>query len=258
MRPGGARLAMRRALLAVLFLAAAPLALADTVTVFAAASLKESLDTVAHAFEAASGHKVAIAYAGSNVLARQVEKGAPADLFLSADVDWIDYLEARGLVAAGSRRDLLGNDLVLVAPRESKVSLGLVRGVDLAGALHGKRLAIANPDAVPAGKYAKMSLVALGAWSAIERQLAPVDNVRAALLLVARGEAPLGVVYRTDARAEPRVRIVDAFPADTHPPIVYPMVRLKRSTSPAAAALAGYLGSNEARGMFERFGFRAP
>ena len=252
----GGRHAMRRALLFCLALLAAPLAAADTVTVFAAASLKEALDAVAAAFERQRGHKAVISYAGSNVLARQIVNGAPADVFFAADTDWVEYLENRKLVSPNSRRDLLGNDIVLVAPASSKVSLGLVAGVNLAAALQGKRLAIANPDAVPAGKYAKVSLMALGAWTAIEKQLAPTDNVRSALLLVARGEAPLGVVYRTDAMAERRVRIVDTFPAASHPPIVYPVVRTARGASAAARAFADFLGTPEALGTFERFGFR--
>ena len=252
--PRGARFAAR--VLALCAALAAPAALAAQVTVFAAASLKESLDAVARAYERASGDKVTISYAGSNALARQIENGAPADVFFSADTDWIDALEKRGLTLPGSRRDLLGNDLVLIAPANSKVSLGLVPGVDLARALGDRRLAIANPDAVPAGRYGKDALTMLGAWSALEKRLAPTDNVRSALLLVARGEAPLGIVYLTDARAEPRVRIVDKFPEATHPRIVYPVVRMKRGASPAGARFADYLGSAEARGIFEHFGFR--
>ena len=236
-------------------LLAAPVALAAQVTVFAAASLKESLDAVIQAYERASGDKVVVSYAGSNALAKQIENGAPADLFFSADTDWVAYLEKRGLTLPGSRRDLLGNDLVLVEPATRKTALGLVPGVNLAAALGSGRLALANPDAVPAGKYAKDALVMLGAWPGVEKRLAPTDNVRAALLLVARGEAPLAIVYRTDALAEPRVRIVDVFPAASHPQIVYPVVRVRRSTNPSAAKFADYLGSTEARGIFERHGF---
>jgi molybdate transport system substrate-binding protein len=247
---------MRRAVLLVLCLVAASLARAETITVFAAASLKEALDAVAAAFEKKSADRIVISYAGSNMLARQIENGAPAALFISADTDWIDYVEKRRMTVPNSRRELLGNELVLIAPAGSRVTLGLVPGVALGTALQGKRLAIANPDAVPAGKYAKLSLQALGAWTEVEKQLAPVDNVRGALLLVARGEAPLGIVYRTDALAEPRVRIVDTFPPGTHPPIVYPMVRVKRGDSPVAAAFGEYLASPEAMGQFERYGFR--
>ena len=236
----------------------APLARAGDVTVFAAASLKESLDAAAKAFETASGNKVIISYGASNALAKQIENGAPADLFISADTDWIDYVESRKLVAPGSRVNLLANELVLIAPAASTVQLKLAPGVNVAQALGDKRIALANPDAVPAGKYARAAFTALGAWGAIEGKLAAADNVRAALALVARGEAPLGVVYRTDAMAEKNVRVVDAFPAGTHPAIVYPIVRLKRASTPAASAFATYLASPESRASFERFGFRAP
>jgi molybdate transport system substrate-binding protein len=249
---------MRRLAALLLCIVLAPCARAGNVTVFAAASLKEALDAVAQSFESASGHKVVISYAGSNALAKQIENGAPADLFISADTDWIDYVEQRNLVAPGSRRNLLGNDLVLIAPAASGVQLKLVPGANLAAILGDRRIALANPDAVPAGKYAKAAFTALGSWSAIEGKIAAADNVRAALVLVARGEAPLGVVYRTDAMAERNVRIVDVFPAGTHPAIVYPLVQLKRSRSPAAAALASYLGSAGARATFERFGFKSP
>ena len=252
-RPRGARFAGR--VLALCAVLAAPAALAAQVTVFAAASLKESLDAVVQAYERASGDKVVVSYAGSNALAKQIENGAPADVFFSADTDWIAYLEKRGLTVPGSRRDLLGNDLVLVEPAARRTSLGLVPGVDLASALGNGRIALANPEAVPAGKYAKDALTMLGAWTSVEKRLAPTDNVRAALLLVARGEAPFGIVYRTDALAEPRVRIVDKFPEATHPRIVYPVVRVKRSANPSAAKFADYLGSTEARGIFERHGF---
>jgi len=231
---------------------------ADTVTVFAAASLKESLDEAAAAFEASSGHKVTLAYAGSNVLARQIENGAPADLLISADLDWIDYVEQRNLVVPGSRKNLLANELVLVTPASSNMRVKLAPGVDIASILGSRRIALANPDAVPAGKYAKAAFMSLGAWSAIEARVAAADNVRAALTLVARGEAPLGVVYRTDAMAEKGVRIVDTFPAGSYPAVVYPMVVLKRSTTPAAPALAAYLASPAALAIFRRYGFRAP
>jgi molybdate transport system substrate-binding protein len=230
---------------------------ADTILVFAAASLKEALDAAARPFEAATGHRVSASYAASNALAKQIEGGAPASLFISADTDWVDYVEQRHLVVPGSRRDLLGNDLVLIAPARSKAQVKLAPGVSLAALLGDKRIALANPDAVPAGKYARAAFTALGAWGAIEGKVAATDNVRAALALVARGEAPLGVVYRTDAMAEKNVRIVDAFAAGMHPPIVYPMVQLKGAATPASAALASYLGSAQARAIFESFGFKS-
>jgi molybdate transport system substrate-binding protein len=249
---------MRSIAALLLSLALAPAAWADNVTVFAAASLKEALDAAVQSFQASTGNKVVVSYAGSNALAKQIEGGAPADLFISADTDWIDYVEQKGLVAPGSRKTLLGNDLVLVAPTTSNVQVKLAPGVNIAAILGDKRIALANPDAVPAGKYAKQAFTALGAWNAIEGKVAAADNVRAGLALVARGEAPLGVVYRTDAMAEKNVRVVDAFPAGTHPPIVYPMVVLKRSTTPAATALASFLAGAEARATFEKFGFRTP
>jgi molybdate transport system substrate-binding protein len=248
---------MRR-LAALLLALAAPLAHADKVTVYAAASLRESLEAAARAYESASGDKVTVSYAASNALARQIEAGAPADVFMSADTDWVDYLESRNLVAPGSRRNLLANDLVLIAPAASRLSMKLAPGVDIASALGGKRIALANPAAVPAGKYAKAALTSLGAWKALEGQVAAAENVRAALVFVARGETPLGVVYRTDALAESQVRIVDAFPAGTHPAIVYPLVKLRRSATPAADAFAEYLASPAARAIFGRFGFRSP
>ena len=248
---------MRR-LAALLLALAAPLAHADRLTVYAAASLKESLDAASKAFQEKTRHQVSVSYAASNALARQIGSGAPADLFISADADWIEYVESRGLAAPGSRRTLIANELVLIAPAASDVRVKLAPGVDLASALGGKRIALANPDAVPAGKYARVALASLGAWQGVEGKVASAENVRAALVFVARAEAPLGVVYRTDAIAEPQVRIVDTFPPGSHPPIVYPMVLLRRSTTPASAAFADFLASPECRAIFGRFGFRAP
>ncbi len=248
---------MRR-LAALLFALLAPAAHAQGALVFAAASLKEALDAVAVSFAAGRAGRVDVSYAASSALARQIERGAPADLFISADTDWVDYVEQRGLAVAGSRRNLLGNDLVLVAPAASTVNVKLARGVDLAAALGKGMLAMADPASVPAGKYGKAALTTLGAWKGVEARIASTDNVRATLALVARGEAPLGIVYRTDALAETKVRIVDTFPQGSHPPIVYPVVLLKRSSSPVAAAFEGYLSTPEARAIFERHGFRMP
>jgi len=243
------------ALLAGLF-AAAPLADAASFVVFAAASLKESLDDVAAAFHAATGDEARIAYGASSALARQIEAGAPAQVFISADLDWIDYVVAHRR-AVGPRVSLLANELVLVAPAASATRVKIARGFDLAAALAGGRLAVADPRAVPAGKYARESLEKLGVWRSVEDRLAPVSDVRVALALVARGEAPLGIVYRTDALAEPRVRIVDAFPAWTHAPIVYGMVEIEGAT-PAARAFARYCASDAARAIWSRHGFRVP
>ncbi|HUL95942.1 MAG TPA: molybdate ABC transporter substrate-binding protein [Usitatibacter sp.] len=246
---------MRFAALLLPLLFAGAFARADTITVFAAASLRESLDAVAKPFEAATGHKVVVSYGASNALARQIEAGAPATLFVSADLDWVDYVETRGLTVPGTRRNLLGNDLVLVAPAASRIAVKIAPGFDLAHALGDGRLALANPDAVPAGKYAKAALAWLGAWAGVEKRIAPAENVRAALALVSRGEAPLGIVYRTDALADKGVRIVDAFPAGSHPAIVYPMVELKGATA-ATHELAAHLASPAARPTWERYGFR--
>jgi molybdate transport system substrate-binding protein len=244
-----------RLLAAALACIACALARADTLTVFAAASLREALDATVKPFAASSGHRVVVSYAGSNVLARQIEAGAPAAIFISADAAWIQELESHGLVQPGTRRNLLTNDLVLIAPADSRQQVRIGPGLDLAAALAGSRLALANPDAVPAGMYAKTALVSLGAWRGVERRLAPVENVRVALALVARGEAPLGIVYRTDAMAEPAVRIAGVFPASSHAPIVYPLVVLT-GAPPAAHDLAKFLSSPAALASWERFGFR--
>jgi molybdate transport system substrate-binding protein len=236
---------------------AAAAARADTVTVFAAASLKESLDEAARAFEAREPHRVRISYAASSALARQIEAGAPAQLFISADSDWMDFVEARGRIERGTRMTLLGNSLVLIAPAASAASLRIEPRFALAAALQGGRLAIADPVTVPAGKYARASLERLGAWKDVQGRLAPAENVRAALAFVARGEAPLGIVYRTDALADPEVRIVDEFPPATHPPIVYPMALVAPSTA-AARELRAFLASPAARGIWMRHGFKAP
>jgi molybdate transport system substrate-binding protein len=246
---------MRRLAALIFGVLAVPLASAETITVFAAASLKEALDAAAKPFEAASGDKVAVSYAASSALARQIEAGAPATLFVSADLDWVDYVEKRGLTVAGTRRELLSNDLVLIAPAASTTRVKIAPGFDLAAALGGGRLALANPDAVPAGKYAKAALVNLGAWQGVSGRIAPAENVRAALMLVSRGEAPLGIVYRTDAMADKDVRVVDAFPAASHPPIVYPMVQLKGADA-ATARLAKHLAAPATRAIWERYGFR--
>ena len=247
-----------RSLAALAFALAVPMAHAQGALVFAAASLKEALDEVGGSFALGRAGRVDVSYAASGALARQIERGAPADIFISADTDWIDYVEQHGLAVPGTRRNLLANDLVLVAPAASQARVSLAPGVDLAAALGKGRLAMADPESVPAGKYGRAALTSLGAWKSVEGRIAPSENVRAALALVARGEAPLGIVYRTDALAVKGVRIVDTFPAASHPPIVYPLVVLKRSTSPVANAFAGYLASPDARAIFERHGFRVP
>jgi molybdate transport system substrate-binding protein len=227
------------------------------VSVFAAASLKESLDEAARAYERETGTPVKVTYAASSALARQIEQGAPADVFLSADLDWMDYLQQRALVDAGSRRNLLGNALVLIAPVDAKGGpIALKRGVDLRPRLGQGRLALALTASVPAGKYARAAFEHFGVWTQLAPRVAETENVRAALMLVARGEAPLGVVYASDARAEPRVRVLATFPANAHPPIVYPVTRIKAARHPGAAAFVRWLGARNAGAIFRRHGFR--
>jgi molybdate transport system substrate-binding protein len=223
--------------------------------VFAAASLKNGLDDAKAVWQRQTGTSVTINYGPSNALARQIEQGAPADLFISADLDWMQYLQERGLVEDGSQGPWLGNRLVLIAPAQSTVKLTIAPGFGLAAALGDGRLATCNP-AVPAGKYGRAALQSLGVWAEVENRVALADNVRAALALVARGEAPLGIVYATDARAEPAVRIVGEFPADTHPPITYPIALLRHARdADDARALFDFLRSEQARASFEKQGF---
>lgn len=245
-------------------LAAASLGLAPAVraadaplTVFAAASLKESMDEAAGAFEAATGHPVRVSYAASSALARQIGQGAPADVFVSADLDWMDLLQDKGLVDASTRSELLGNTLVLVAPAGSDAKpLALRAGLDLRPLLGARgRIALGMVDSVPAGKYAKAGFESLGLWDALAPRVAGVENVRAALMLVARGEAPLGVVYGSDARAEPRVRVLATFPAGSHPGIVYPAARVAASRHPRAGAFVAWLQEVDARAIFLHHGF---
>lgn len=236
--------------------AAAPAAdRAAPLVVFAAASLKGALDAVAADFERDTGTRVSISYAATSALAKQIENDAPADLFLAADRDWMDALAAQGLIRADTRHDLLGNELVLIAPRESTATLAIAHGFPLAAALDDGRLALADPVAVPAGRYAKAALDSLGVWSSVADALAPAENVRAALVFVARSEAPLGIVYRTDALAEPAVRVVGAFPPESHPPIVYPVAVVAASRHAQAAAFLAHLRAAAARATFERHGF---
>jgi molybdate transport system substrate-binding protein len=239
------------ALCIVLFPATAA---ADTVTVFAAASLKDALDENARAYQAKAGDRILVSYAASSALAKQIEAGAPADLFISADLDWMDYLERRHLIKSDTRQNLLRNRLVLVAPADSKVSVTIAPGFPLATLLGNGRLAMANPDAVPAGKYGKASLEALGIWKDVQSKVAAAENARAALVLVSRGEAPFGIVYRTDAVADPKVRVVGLFPEDTHPPVVYP-IAVTAAGKPAAGAFLKWLNESQARAVFEKHGF---
>jgi molybdate transport system substrate-binding protein len=233
----------------------APSASAADVTVFAAASLKEAVDDQARQFEATTGNKVIVSYGASNALAKQIEAGAPADLFISADLDWMDYVEQRHLLAPGTRVSLLRNTLVLIAPASSKTALKIGPNFELAAALGQERLAMANPDSVPAGKYGKAALEKLGVWSGIEKQVARAETVRAALALVSRGEASLGIVYSTDALAGKGVRVVDTFPPDSYPPIVYPAAIVATSKSAGATPLLDYLRSSGVRTVWKEYGF---
>ena len=226
----------------------------EPVTVFAAASMKNALDAANAAWVSQGGPKVSVSYAASSALARQVEAGAPADLYISADRDWMDYLAERKLINDESRVDLLGNRLVLIGT-QGAAPVKIEPGFDLAGLLAGGKLAMASPDSVPAGKYGKAALETLGVWPSVEASVAGAENVRAALLLVSRGEAPFGIVYQTDAVADPGVTVVATFPEDTHPPIVYPVALVAGSDSPQAGAYLEFLKSEKAKPLFEAQGF---
>lgn len=230
-------------------------ALADDVVVFAAASMKTALDPIAESFQAETGHDVAISYAGSNALAKQILDGAPADIFISASVQWMDEVEKGGELVPGTRADLLGNTLVLVAHDPDAPQVNPAPGFDLAGMLGGGKLAMAMVDSVPAGQYGKAALTALGEWDAVAPSVAQADNVRAALALVATGEAPYGIVYATDAAAEPKVHVVGTFPADSHEPVVYPVALLQNAADEADRAFLDMLGSAQANEVFAAQGF---
>jgi molybdate transport system substrate-binding protein len=229
----------------------------NAITVLAAASLSNVLQDVGLRYEAATGNKVIFSFAGSMILAKQIEASAGADIFISADRESMDYIDAKNLIARPTRVNLLGNSLVLVAPRDSRIALRIAPGFKLTEALNGGRLAIANVDTVPAGRYGKAALMALGVWDGIKDHLAQGEDVRATLAYVARGEAPLGIVYATDARIEPKVRQVAIFPQNTHEPIVYPAA-LTKDAKPAASAFLAYLTGSDARAVFQRAGFALP
>lgn len=224
--------------------------------IFAAASMKNALDEAAVGFARQTGKPAPkISYAASNTLAKQIEAGASADIFVSADLDWMDYLAQRNLIKPQTRVNLLGNKIVLVAPKDAAKPIAIGPGLNLATALSGGMLAMGNVDAVPAGKYGKAALEKLGAWDGVKGQIAQAESVRAALLLVSRAESPLGIVYQTDAAADPGVAIVGTFPDDSHPPIIYPVAVTKDSTNPDAATFVAYLRSPEVKPVFEKQGF---
>jgi molybdate transport system substrate-binding protein len=223
--------------------------------VFAAASMKNALDDVNAAYQGKTGQKATTSYAASSALAKQIEAGAPADIFISADLDWMDYLDKKNLIKPGTRYNLLGNKIVLIAPTSSTAKVTIAPNFPLATLLGDGRLAMADPASVPAGKYGKAALEALGVWASVATKIAPAENVRAALLLVSRNETPFGIVYQTDAAAEPGVKIAAAFPENTHPPIVYPIAIVASTTNPGAAAYVDFLKSAAAQPAFEKQGF---
>jgi molybdate transport system substrate-binding protein len=223
--------------------------------VFGAASLKNALDDANAQFQRDTGHKVVVSYGASSALAKQIEGGAPADVFISADLDWMDYVAERKLIKADTRINLLGNKLVLIGAADSNITLSIGPNFPLAQTLGNGRLAMADPAAVPAGKYGKAALEALGVWSSVAGRIAPAQDVRAALLFVSRGEAPLGIVYQTDAAADKGVKIVAAFPESTHPPIIYPLAVTATSTNPEVGDYLQFLKSPAAKPAFEKQGF---
>lgn len=225
------------------------------ITVFAAASATNALTDIGRLWEARGGAKMVFSFASSSTLAKQIQQGAPAQVFLSADQRWMDYLEERDLLLPGSRTDLLGNRLALIAPADSRLRVRIAPGLDLAGLLAGDRLAVGDPDHVPAGIYAKEALTKLGLWSQIEAGLARAADVRASLALVERGEAPLGIVYTTDAAISAKVRVVDVFPEESHGPILYPLAILAGAGLEPVRAWVDFLRSPEAGQVFQRHGF---
>jgi molybdate transport system substrate-binding protein len=258
---GVTRRTLLRGLAAVLALAAAGLAPLSAVAedkgpvVFAAASLKNALDGVNAAWKKESGKEATISYAASSSLAKQIEHGAPADIFISADEDWMDYLAERKLIKPATRFNLLANTLVLIAPKESTLAATIAPSFPFASLLGDGRLAVANVDSAPAGKYAKAALLKLGVWEAVKDKTAQAENVRAALALVSRGETPLGIVYGTDSHSDPKVKVLATFPETTHPPIIYPAAETTAATSSDAASFLAFLKSSAARSIFEAEGF---
>lgn len=248
-------LALSGAWLGTFPLAAAAQAQSAPVTIFAAASLKNALDAVAADWQKETGKTTRISYAASSGLAKQIEAGAPADIFISADLDWMDYAAGRKLLQEGSRFNFLGNRLVLIAPKDNAKPVDIKKGFDLAGLLKGGRLAMGSVESVPAGKYGKAALTYLDVWPSVETKIAGAESVRAAMLLVSRGEAPYGIVYQTDAAADPSVAIVGTFPEDSHPKIIYPVALVAASKNPDAAAFVAFMRSAKELPAFEKQGF---
>ncbi|NTE87318.1 molybdate ABC transporter substrate-binding protein [Agrobacterium rubi] len=233
----------------------APAFAQDKVTVFAAASMKNALDAANAEWAKETSNEATVSYAASSALAKQIEAGAPADLFISADLAWMDYVAGKKLIKDDTRTNLLGNRLVLVAPADKATPVDIKQGFDLGELVGDGKLAMGAVDSVPAGKYGKAALEKLGVWSSVEGKVAGAESVRAALVLVSRGEAPYGIVYQTDAAADPGVKIVGTFPQDSHEPIIYPVAILSESKSPAAAAYLDFLRSAKAAPFFEKQGF---
>jgi len=243
-------------ILAVLAGALQPSVAQEQITVFAAASLKNALDGANAAFTKATGVKVIVSYAASSALAKQIEQGAPADVFISADLQWMDYVGERKLIKPDTRVNLLGNRLVLVAPADSKIAnMTIGQGFDIARLAGSGRIAVADVNAVPAGRYAKAALEKLGAWAAAKPKLAQAQNVRATLAFVARDETPVGIVYETDAKIEPKVKIIGAFPDGSHPPVTYPVAATATTTKQSASQYLLFLRSPAAKAIFEKYGF---
>ncbi len=245
-------------LLVALSAITAPIAVAadepQGLVVFGAASLTNVLDELDQAYTAKTKVPVKGSYAASSALAKQIEQGAPADLFFSADTDWVDYLDKRMLLKAGTRKDVVSNRLVLIAPADSTVQIKIAPHFDLAGIIGDSKLATGDPDSVPVGKYAAAALTKLGVWDAVSPKVARAENVRAALAFVARGEAKVGIVYETDAKAEPKVKVVGVFPADTHPPITYP-IALTVNAHAGAEKFEAFVTSSEGQKIFRKYGF---
>ncbi|WP_454852783.1 molybdate ABC transporter substrate-binding protein [Rhizobium binxianense] len=234
---------------------AAPAVAADKVTVLAAASLKDALDAANAAWMKESGKEAVASYAASGALAKQIENAAPADIFISADLDWMDYVARKNLIKSDTRSNLLGNRIVLVAAKDTVKPVDIKQGFDLAGLLGDGKLAMGEPRSVPAGKYGMAALEKLGVWKSVEAKVAGAESVRAALALVSRGEAPYGIVYQTDAAADKGVAIAGTFPEDSHPPIIYPVAILAESKNPDAAAYLDFLKSDKAAPFFTAQGF---
>lgn len=250
-----ARIFVLLGFVAALASAPQPLIAQEQITVFAAASLKNALDDANAAFSKATGLKVVASYEASSALAKQIEQGAPADIFISADLRWMDYANEHKLIKPDTRVNLLGNKLVLIAPKDSRLDhVAIGDSFDIAKLAGDGRIAVADVKAVPAGLYAKAALVKLGAWTAAEPKLAQAENVRATLAFVARGETPIGIVYETDARIEPKVKIIGAFPDGSYPPVTYPVAATADGKATAARYL-GFLATPAAKAIFERYGF---